>query len=123
MLSIEACKEGLRRRQERLLVERERLRQSTMVVVGSKLREIGRRHAGSVRRLYIFGSLVSPGRFGPGSDIDVAVDWREKGDYFGMWREIEEVLDCEVDFRELGNDPFSQRVRHGGLVVYESGNR
>ena len=122
MLSIAVYKEEFRRRQERQLAERERARQNTLTVTILKLREIGRRHAASVSRFFVFGSLIYPGRFGSNSDIDVAVEWQQKGDYFGLWREIEEELDCEIDFRELGDNSFSQHVRDRGLIVYESRN-
>lgn len=115
-------KEGFRRRQARLWAERERLRQETLAAVMPKLHAIGQRHAAEISRIFILGSLVSPGRFTRDSDIDVAVEWREKGNYFDLWREIEEALGREIDLRELDNDAFSQRVRAQGLVVYESGS-
>jgi uncharacterized protein len=118
--SITVYKESFQRRQMRLLAERERLRGETLALVVPKLYMIGQGHASEVSRLFIFGSLVNPGRFRPDSDIDVAVEWKQKGDYFGLWRELEEAIGRDVDFRELGDDPFSQRVRAQGLTVYES---
>jgi len=103
-----------------MLAEREHLRLSMLAAVLPALRRIGSRHAISVNRLILFGSIVCPGRFSHDSDIDVAVEWREKGDYFGLWRQLEEELGQAVDFRELGADLFSRRVREHGLVVYES---
>ncbi len=123
MSATAGYKEGFRRRQARLFAERERLRVHTLAEVAPKLRVIGQRRASEVFRLLVFGSLVEPGRFAQGSDIDIAVEWSRRGDGFGLWREIEDELGREIDFRELGEDAFSRRVRRRGLVVYESGNR
>lgn len=120
MSSMTVYKESFRRRQARLLAERERLCQETLAAVMPKLRAIGQRHAAEISRLFVFGSLLHPERFTRNSDIDVAVEWRRKGDYFDLWREMQEALGCEIDFRGLGDDAFSQRVRAQGLVVYGS---
>jgi predicted nucleotidyltransferase len=120
MHSIAPYKETFRRRQEEDFAERERLREATLAAIVPGLQRIGQRHAASVGRLFIFGSLTCPGRFTAYSDIDVAVEWDQKGDYFGLWRELEVELGREVDFRELGDDQFSERVRQHGMVVYES---
>jgi predicted nucleotidyltransferase len=120
MSHVAVYKESFRRRQARLRAERERLCQETLAALMPKLEAIGARHAAEISRLLVFGSLLHPERFTRNSDIDVAVDWRRKGDYFALWREMEEALGREIDFRELGDDAFSQRVRAQGLVVYGS---
>lgn len=120
MATLESFRDGFRHRAERQWEERERLRQHTLASVARALREIGRRHTATVLRFFVFGSLTRPGWFTSRSDIDIAVEWRERGDYFGLWREIEEALGREVDFRELGEDSFSERVRQHGIVVYDA---
>lgn len=122
MTRIEVYKENYQRRQARLWAERERQRQQTLAAVIPQLQTVARRHGRQISRLFLFGSLVRPGHFMSASDIDVAVEWREKGDYFALWRELEEAVGREIDLRELGDDLFSQRVRESGMLIYESGS-
>jgi predicted nucleotidyltransferase len=119
MSSLAQYAAGFRQRQERLWAEREEGRQAIRSALIPTLRAIGERNSATVGRLILFGSVIVPGRLSAHSDIDVAVEWRQRGDYWGLWREIEEAIARDVDFRELSGDPFSERVRAHGMVVFE----
>lgn len=55
----------------------------------------------AVRKVLLFGSLVKPGRFGPDSDIDVAVVCDDVAVESAFWRALEQALERPVDLRPL----------------------
>jgi predicted nucleotidyltransferase len=54
-----------------------------------------------IRRAYLFGSIVAPGRFGEHSDIDVAVESETVEQESQFWQALERVLRRDVDVRPL----------------------
>jgi predicted nucleotidyltransferase len=76
----------------------------------------------SVRRVYLFGSVLAPGQFRPDSDIDVGVEGDlGAGDFWGFWRALEEDGPAwEIDLVELdrARSYFAERVRLEGELVY-----
>ena len=58
-------------------------------------------HYPGVRRVYLFGSLVQPGRFRRDSDIDVAVECDTVETESAFWRALERALGRDVDVRPL----------------------
>ena len=71
-----------------------------------------------VRQVYLFGSLIQPGRFRPDSDIDVAIacDTIETESIF--WRELEQELKRDVDLRPLAG-VIAEEATTRGEKVYE----
>jgi predicted nucleotidyltransferase len=53
----------------------------------------------AIRAVYLFGSILQPGRFLPDSDVDVAVDCDELAVETPFWRALEEILRRNVDLR------------------------
>ncbi len=78
----------------------------------------------AVRRMYLFGSVLTPGPFRDDSDIDIGVEGElSADDFFGLWRTIEEDAPAwEVDLVELDRARvhFADRVRLQGELVYEA---
>ncbi|MEW5957102.1 MAG: nucleotidyltransferase domain-containing protein [Chloroflexota bacterium] len=60
--------------------ENEQERQAMLARVLRLLDELGPDYG--IRRAYVFGSLARPGRFGPHSDIDIAVEQIDPGQFF-----------------------------------------
>lgn len=71
-----------------------------------------------VRRVYLFGSLVQPGRFRPNSDIDVALECDTLETESAFWRALEQELERDVDVRPLAG-AIAEAVTYGGEQVYE----
>jgi predicted nucleotidyltransferase len=80
----------------------------------------------TVRRLYLFGSVLIPGAFRSHSDVDVGVEGALSADeFFSLWRAIEDAAPgWEVDLVELDHSRvhFADRVRTEGMLVYEAGD-
>jgi predicted nucleotidyltransferase len=84
-----------------------------------EIREICRRYG--VRELAIFGSALGP-EFGPGSDIDLLVEFESDVDVgfltlAGMQRELSEVLGRKVDLVPKGG--LKPRIREAVLSSAE----
>ncbi len=75
----------------------------------------------TAQRAYLFGSILKPGGFRPNSDIDVAVEGADMALCFDIWRDLEQAApEWQFDVRPLSeNDPFSERIRQKGNLVYE----
>lgn len=72
----------------------------------------------AVRAVYLFGSVLRPGRFRPDSDVDVAVDCDDVEVETPFWRTLEERLERNVDLRpRLG--AIARAVETGGELCYE----
>jgi predicted nucleotidyltransferase len=56
-------------------------------------------HYPAVQAVYLFGSLVRPGAFGPDSDIDLAVVCDDLAEESRFWQALEAVLTRPVDLR------------------------
>ena len=53
----------------------------------------------ALQRVYLFGSLMQPGRFRPDSDLDIAVECTDAETESLFWRELERELRRDVDVR------------------------
>ncbi len=68
--------------------------------------------------VYLFGSILRPGRFIARSDIDVAVDSADPAADSRFWRALEESLDLPVDVRPR-TGAVATAVELAGECVYE----
>lgn len=64
---------------------------------------------------YLFGSVVQPGRFTAGSDIDLAVETLKEGDPFGLVAYLSLALDRDVDLVPLDQCHFAVKIREKGF--------
>lgn len=99
---------------------REKRRQQAQKAVDEAIRAIMPRYP-SVRRVYLFGSVVKLGAFGPNSDVDIGIEGADMALCFDIWRELEwTVPEWRLDVRSLDlEDAFTERVRLKGELVYE----
>ncbi len=74
-------------------------------------------HEPTLRAVYLFGSILRPGRFGEGSDVDVAVDSDDPAAESRFWRALEEALRTAVDLRPRAG-AVAVAVEHSGECVY-----
>lgn len=72
----------------------------------------------ALRAVHLFGSILQPGRFHAGSDVDVAVDCDDLETETPFWRALELELERNVDLRpRIG--PIADAVEQSGEVCYE----
>ena len=75
-------------------------------------------HYPGVQRIYLFGSLVQPGRFRPDSDIDMAVECDTIETESAFWQALEQELKRSVDIRPLVG-VIADLATTNGELVYE----
>lgn len=66
--------------------------------------------------VYLFGSVVTPGRFGDSSDIDIAIHRTEPRPYFDLKIHLERRLGREVDLVELESCSFAVSIIRKGIL-------
>jgi predicted nucleotidyltransferase len=71
-----------------------------------------------IRAVYLFGSVVQPGRFHAASDVDIAVDSEDIAVETPFCRALEADLKRDVDLRPL-KGPIARAVEDSGEKVYE----
>lgn len=103
-----------------LLARRERTRQAARLALRERVRVQLREALRDVlpgTRVWVFGSLVRPGRFGEASDVDIALEAEPSGiSRERLTSELEERLGRPVDVVLLGQTRFrDQIVREGEL--------
>jgi predicted nucleotidyltransferase len=72
--------------------------------------------AGKCTAVFLTGSLLLEGRFGPDSDIDVAVEGLAEG-YFRVIADLEHLLDRDIDLIELESCHFREKIIEGGMRI------
>lgn len=106
-----AQREKMRRQQ------REELRRQRYVLVRDAIERIAPAHP-AIRAVYLFGSLVQPGRFSPRSDVDVVVDCDGPAAESRFWQALESALQIDVDLRPL-RGAVARAVSSQGECIYE----
>jgi predicted nucleotidyltransferase len=104
-------------RERERLREREELRQEWLAKTREAVRRVAPAHP-AVRAVYLFGSLVQPGRFQRGSDLDLALDCDDPRAESDFWRALEEALERDVDLRAR-EGAIARAVEDEGELVYE----
>ncbi len=99
-IDIEAARQYYYRRELNRQARREAQRQQWLRRAREAVSRLALLYPG-VRRVYLFGSLVQPGRFRPDSDIDVAVECDTLESESAFWRALEQELKRAVDVRPL----------------------
>jgi len=119
-VDIEACRENLRRREQRRYQERESLRQAAREAITHAIREVLPRYP-DVQQGYLFGSVTMDGHFSSHSDIDVAVEGTNIEQYFSLWHELDDALPAWfIDLRDISTPShFADTVRQTGELIYD----
>ena len=95
---LEVYREEYRRRERERWRLREDLRQQVLGQVRTAVARLAPREP-AVGAVYLFGSLLQPGRFRPDSDVDLAVDCDDLEAESRLWRALEQELERDVDLR------------------------
>ena len=122
-VQIETYRRTFRQRVQRDREEREERRRQALRAVWKKAPAILAAYP-SVRRAYLFGSIIRPGAFHPASDVDIALEGTTASEYFAVWRGLERALSgWTVDVREItAPSPFAHLIRETGILIYERAN-
>jgi predicted nucleotidyltransferase len=117
---IGAYRQAFQQRMQHMLEAREELRQRALCAVQDRALAV-LTACSSVRRAYLFGSIIRQGAFGPDSDIDIALEGTTAADYFAVWRDLERALpEWAVDVREIADSsPFADLIHEIGMLIYE----
>lgn len=113
--SLRPYREYHARRERELREEREALRLRVLEQAREAIRRVAPEFP-AIRAVYLFGSIVQPGRFHSGSDLDVAIDCEDIGVETPFARALEELLDRSVDLRPRVG-PIAQAVGDEGERV------
>jgi len=119
-IDILAARRNLRARAERERAERDARRAAAERAVTQAVRRVVAAFS-SVRRVFLFGSVIRENAFRADSDVDVAIEGLGVEDYFAIWRAIEEAApDWAIDVRDITQPSlFADRVRATGKLIYE----
>ena len=124
MIDIAAVRHNLQARAERERAGREARRAATERAVSEAVQKAIVNFP-SVKRVFLFGSVIRPNAFRSDSDVDVAIEGLGVADYFSIWRAIEEAAPgWTIDVRDITQpSDFAERVRATGKTVYERVNQ
>lgn len=104
------------RHEEARRQERETLRQEWYQKAKAAILQLAPQYP-RLRAVYLFGSLLQPGRFGANSDIDVAIECDDPAAESRFWQELEAVLQIPVDLRPC-RGAVSWAVNTQGECIY-----
>lgn len=96
--SLQAFREYHLGRDAAKLARREAHRREVLARVREVVTRVAPTHP-AIRAVYLFGSLLEPGRFSSESDIDLAVDCDDLAAETPFWRDLEKALSRNVDLR------------------------
>ncbi|MFW5961057.1 MAG: nucleotidyltransferase family protein [Desulfohalobiaceae bacterium] len=97
---------------KRSVETRERYRRQMLEEVHAVLQSFAEKYYWD--ELFLFGSLISPGRFRSDSDIDIAVSGLDKHAFLPFIAELSRELGREVDVVRLEESKVSDSIRRQG---------
>jgi predicted nucleotidyltransferase len=115
--AVDEARQYHARREELRRQRREMLRQQRYALVRRAVERIAPAYP-AIHAVYLFGSLVHPGRFNPRSDVDVAVDCDDLDEESHFWRALESALQIDVDLRPR-QGAVAWAVATQGECIYE----
>ncbi len=120
-IDIDEAYRHLAAKEEEAARRAEEKRKAALAALRRALAEVAPGFA--VEKIYLYGSLLTPGRWRHGSDVDLAVEGGLGFDeMLCLWCELDRKLPYEVDLKKLGGLPFAEKIKREGLVIYERKN-
>lgn len=92
--------------------ENETLRLTVLDQVRDALIDLGRRYRWDT--VYVFGSVIKPGKFHPHSDVDIAVKGLDKFQLYSFIADISFFLQRDVDVVVVEECHFSESIMQRG---------
>lgn len=94
-------------------ISREAKRVRTLQDVDDVLHKLKAKY--SWNELYIFGSVAKAGKFGSGSDVDIAVGGLDKLKLYSFIGDVSLMLMRDVDVIRLEECPFALKIKKDGI--------
>jgi predicted nucleotidyltransferase len=94
--------------------EREKLRRVTLKSLKRLLPPLAQRYG--IERVYLFGSLLKPGRFHVRSDVDIAVYGLTNEFYFAFMGHLSRTIKRDVDVIQLEGYDGTRILRESRLI-------
>jgi predicted nucleotidyltransferase len=110
-----AAREYHARRQKERRAQREAWRQERLTALREAIRRRAPRYP-AIDAVYLFGSVLQPGRFTSSSDVDVAVEGADADTESRFCRALEEECGGAVDLRSLQGAVARAVADHGERV-------
>jgi predicted nucleotidyltransferase len=67
--------------------------------------------------VYLIGSIIRPGSFSDGSDVDIAVE-NYTGSRLDLFMELSELIDLPVDLIIMERCQFADQIREKGILLH-----
>ena len=117
-VEIKKYAEAWRRREASEMRQAEALRRTALLEAGRAASMLAREY--HIKKAVLFGSVLEPGRFRRGSDIDMAVEGLKPALFFKACGQLMTDFDFEIDLKPLEDLKGLIRERvEKGRVVYE----
>lgn len=65
--------------------------------------------------IYLFGSIIKPGRFQPDSDVDIGIKGLNKFALYAFIGDISAILNRDVDVVRMEECPFAEKIMKSGV--------
>jgi len=119
-IDLEAARRYYYEREARRRARREAERQQWLQRAREAIQRLAGRYP-DIQRVYLFGSVMQPGRFLSDSDIDVAVECDAPEVESAFWHTLEHELGRPVDLHPLAG-ALAEAVIAAGELVHEREN-
>ncbi|MFO7826174.1 MAG: nucleotidyltransferase domain-containing protein [Cyclobacterium sp.] len=81
--------------------------------IDDALEELSRQYEWA--EIYLFGSIISPGKFRPDSDVDIGIKGLDKFELYAFIGDISAFLNRNVDVVRMEECPFAEKIRKSGV--------
>lgn len=99
------------RRKKRQLFEKER--KAVLEEINQGLLQLSKQY--DWEAIYLFGSIIKPGKFRPNSDVDIGIKGLNKFDLYSFIGDVSLYLNRNVDVVRLEECDFAQKIVERGV--------
>ncbi len=114
LTDIKQIQESLKKRERNTRERNETFRCATLEKAKAVVGKYFAAYPGAV--VYFTGSIVKPGAFSPGSDIDIAVEGFP-GSRLDLYTDLSSLLDQPIDIILMETCHFADSIRRNGIQV------
>ncbi len=111
---IKKIRENLQRRELKRRELNEKLRRETLEKVKADIRKYFAAYTGTT--VYLTGSIVKPGAFSSGSDIDIAVEGFPNS-RLDLYADLSCLIKHPIDIIIMESCTFADSIRHNGILI------